>query len=230
MLFGLRLTWRARHSRLEPGESVVPVEKDDGRLIELARAGDLDAFNVLVARHERPVYSVALRYMRNPELAEDVTQDTFLRAYHALDSFRNEAGYGLRAWLLTIAANRARDVLRAQARRPTISLDETDDESSWEPEAPGESPLEFAQRGELGELLERAIGALPPEQRLVVILSDVQGLPYDQIAAIVGVPVGTVKSRLNRGRARLRGILLDDQRAREHFARRARLEGDGERG
>jgi RNA polymerase sigma-70 factor, ECF subfamily len=228
VLFGLPLAWRARRSKLD---DIATVEHDDGRLVELARAGDLDAFNELVARHERPVYSVALRYVRSAELAEDVTQDTFLRAYRSLDTFRNEAGFGLRAWLLTIAANRARDLLRAQTRRPTSSLDSgDDDEHAWEPEALGETPLDFAQRGELGAFLERALGGLPPEQRLVVILSDVQGLPYEQIAEIAGVPTGTVKSRLNRGRARMRAMLLENPAARELLGRHARLEGDGERG
>jgi RNA polymerase sigma-70 factor (ECF subfamily) len=228
VLFGLRLAWRARRVQADSSD---PNGLDDGRLIEQARAGDLAAFNTLVTRHERPVYSVALRYLRSHELAEDVTQDTFLRAFRALDTFRNDDGYGLRAWLLTIAANRSRDVLRAQTRRPTTSLDATsDDEPAWEPEAGGESPQDFAQRGELGDVLERALGRLPPEQRLVVILSDVQGLAYDQIATISGVPVGTVKSRLSRGRARLRALLLADPRAAEHFGGSVRLEGDGERG
>jgi RNA polymerase sigma-70 factor (ECF subfamily) len=225
---GRPLAWRAKRSTSDDIEASEP---DDGQLIERARAGDLDAFNLLVARHERPVYSVALRYVRSAELAEDVTQDTFLRAYRSLDSFRNEAGYGLRAWLLTIAANRARDVLRAHTRRPTSSLDAgDDDERAWEPEALDESPLDFAQRGELGAWLERALGSLPPDQRLAVILSDVQGLPYEQVAEIVGAPTGTVKSRLNRGRAKLRAVLLNDPATRELLGRHARLEGDGERG
>lgn len=225
MLFSLRLPWRADRARRDDAE------RDDGELIERARAGDLDAFNALVARHERPVYSVALRYVRSAELAEDVTQDAFERAWRALDTFRNDEGFGLRAWLLTIAANRARDVLRAQSRRPAASLDAAaDDDLPWEPESDDESALDYVTRDELGGHIERALGALSPDQRLVVILSDIQGLPGEEVARIVGVPAGTVKSRLNRGRARLREALLRDPAARELLGRHGRLEGDGERG
>jgi RNA polymerase sigma-70 factor (ECF subfamily) len=224
VLFGLRLARRARD------DADALSGRADGDLIALARDGQLDAFNELVARHERAVYAVAARYLRSAPQAEDVTQDTFVRAWRALDTFRNHEGAGFRTWLLSIAANRARDVLRAETRRPTAPLETDDEEPNWEPEAADEPPLDFAARGELSTLLERAIGALPPEQRLVVILSDVQGLPYDEVAAIAGVPVGTVKSRLNRARARLRDALTRDSAIAELLGRHGRPEGDGERG
>jgi RNA polymerase sigma-70 factor (ECF subfamily) len=207
-------------------------DEPDATLIERARGGDLASFNILVARHERAVYSVAVRYMRSRELAEDVTQETFLRAWRALDTFRSEAGEGLRTWLLRIAANRALDLLRAQARRPADSLDDRldDQDTTWEPETADESPIDFALRGDLAARLEHALGRIHPDQRLVIILSDVQGMPYDEIAAIAGVPVGTVKSRINRGRARLRELLLVDPLGRELFGARGRLESDGDRG
>jgi RNA polymerase sigma-70 factor, ECF subfamily len=204
--------------------------RDDALLIERARGGDLDAFNLLVQRHERAVYAVCLRYLRVPEAAEDVTQDTFIRAWRALDTFRNDAGEGFRTWLLTIASNRARDVLRSNARRPADSLDDRldDEERPWEPEAADETPLDFAARGELAELLERALGRLGPDQRLAIVLGDIQGHSYEDIAAITGVALGTVKSRINRGRARLRDIVLSDPAGRELFARAARPDsGDG---
>ncbi len=149
--------------------------------------------------------------MRSPDLADDVTQDTFIRAYNALDSFRNPDGHGFRSWLMTIAANRARDVLRSQARRPADSLDALTDaeESSWQPEDPSETPTEFTERDALGLQIEAAIGQLPPDQRLVIILSDVHNYSYEEIAEITGVAVGTVKSRIHRGRARLRTIILE---------------------
>lgn len=227
MLFSLRLPQRARRAASETSDRA-----DDGALIERAIGGDLEAFNQLVARHERPVYSVARRLTRSAELAEDVTQDTFLRAYRSLSSFHNEAGQGFRAWLLSIAANRARDLLRAEARRPTTSIEAQQDEDgvAWEPQSGDEGPLDFAARGELGAYLERALGALHPDQRLVVILSDIHGHPYDEIALIVGVPTGTVKSRLSRARTRLRAVLLADPQARELLGRQARLERDDARG
>lgn len=233
MLFGIRLRGPGPPAtaleRVEPDERA---ELGDGVLIDRARSGHLDAFNLLVSRHERAVYNVALRYLRSPEQAEDITQDAFIRAWRSLDTFRNDPGEGFRAWLLRIAANRALDVLRASSRRPADSLDQRLDgeDSAWEPEGPGESPLEFTTRGELGSKLEWAIGQLQPDQRLLIILSDVQRLSYDEIAAIADVPVGTVKSRINRGRARLREVLLADPAGRELLGRHGRLHGDDDRG
>lgn len=233
MLFGIRLRRAGQPATpLDNADRDDREELGDGVLIERARSGNLDAFNLLVSRHERAVYNVALRYLRSPEQAEDVTQDAFIRAFRSLDTFRNDAGEGFRAWLLRIAANRALDVLRASSRRPSESLDRRldDEESAWEPEGTDEAPLEFTARDELGTKLERAIGQLHPDQRLVIILSDVQGLPYDEIAAIAGAPVGTVKSRINRGRARLRELLLADPHGRELLGRHGRLVSDDDRG
>jgi RNA polymerase sigma-70 factor (ECF subfamily) len=228
VLFGLRRQRRV-DTPVSTGDVDLPADSD-AALILRARSGDLDAFNQLVERHQRAVYAVCLRYLRDADAAEDVTQDTFIRAWRALDTFRSDAGVGLRAWLLTIAANRARDVLRSQARRPADSLDDRldDDEQSWEPTAPDESPLDFAARGDLSSALERALGQIGPDQRLAIILGDIQGHSYEDIAAMTGVAIGTVKSRINRGRARLREILLADDAGRELFARSGRPEsGDG---
>jgi RNA polymerase sigma-70 factor, ECF subfamily len=198
----------------------------DGELIARAQRSDLDAFNHLVERHQNAVYSVALRYMRTPDLADDVTQDTFLRAYQAIGSFHNNDGIGFRSWLLRIASNRALDVLRSRKRRPAESLDAAidDDESSWSPEDPAESPLQYAERGDLAQQLDLALGQISPDQRIVVILSDIQGYSYDEIAEIVGIAPGTVKSRIHRGRARLREVLKD---AGELSGSSHRLESDG---
>jgi RNA polymerase sigma-70 factor (ECF subfamily) len=222
-LFSLRL--RLGNSRGEDQHEGEP----DAALIERARGGDLSAFNQLVARHERAVFNVALRYMRSREQAEDVTQEAFLRAWRSLDSFRNDAGEGFRAWLLRIAANRALDVLRAKSRRPADSLDRRldDEESAWEPEGRDEAPLDFAVREDLGTRLEQVLGHIHPDQRLVIILSDIHGHAYDEIAEIAGVPIGTVKSRINRGRARLRELLLADSDSRELLGSHARLESGG---
>jgi RNA polymerase sigma-70 factor (ECF subfamily) len=219
--------------RLRAQRRRLPSEHDsDGVLIERARGGDLDAYNLLVDRYRDAVYIVALRYMRRPDLADDVTQDAFLRAYDALDTFRNDDGRGFRSWLLRIATNRALDVLRFEARRPARSLDAAldDEDSHWEPETTGEHPVELAERAALQRHLEWALGALTEDQRLAVILFDVEGYSYEEIAEISGAAVGTVKSRLHRGRARLREILNEDERGRELLGRVARLsESDDER-
>lgn len=222
VLFGLRLRRADDHGTARD-------DPPDEALIDAARRGDLSAFNRLVERHERGVFSVALRHVRSPDAAEDITQDAFLRAWQSLDSFRSEHPGGFRAWILRIAANRALDTLRANARRPAESIEarQERDDSSWEPEADDESAFDLVSRTELAGILESAIGQLQPDQRLAIILSDIQGHPYEEIATISGVALGTVKSRINRGRARLREILLADETGRELLGRSARQESGG---
>lgn len=226
MLFGLRLRRADDHGTAR--DDTPP----DESLIASARAGELAAFNTLVERHQRAVYSAALRYVRSPDAAEDITQDAFLRAWQSLDTFRNEHPGGFRSWVLRIAANRALDTLRANARRPAESIDarQERDDSSWEPESADESAFDLVSRDEMAGVLERALGHLQPDQRLAIVLSDVQGLPYDEIAGISGVALGTVKSRINRGRARLREILVADEAGRELLGRPERQESGGRDG
>lgn len=200
--------------------------RQDERLVRAAQAGDLPSFNALVVRHERAVYAVCFRMLRDVALAEDATQDTFVKAWASLDSFR---GGLVRPWLLRIATNRCLDLLRAQGRRPADSLDAqvVEVEPRWTSQAAGgEHPEAFAARTELSGYLERALAMLPDDQRAVVILSDIHGHSYDEIAEITGVAVGTVKSRISRGRSRLREILKSDSDARELFDRFLRLYDD----
>jgi RNA polymerase sigma-70 factor (ECF subfamily) len=190
----------------------------DERLLLAAQSGDLPSFNALVVRHERSVYNLCLRMLRDVSSAEDATQETFIKAWTAANTFR---GGLVRPWLLRIATNRCYDVLRAQGRRPTDSLDAElfESEPTWTSQSSGEHPEVFATRVELSTQLERALASLPDDQRLVVILSDVQGHQYDEIAEITGVAVGTVKSRLSRARSRLRDVLREDPSSRELFER-----------
>jgi RNA polymerase sigma-70 factor (ECF subfamily) len=189
----------------------------DERLITNAKQGDLPSFNTLVTRHERVVYNVCLRTLRDPTLAEDATQDTFLKAWTAINTFR---GGLVRPWLLKIATNRCLDLLRASSRRPAASLDAQpiELEPNWSSQTEvAEHPEQHASRRELSAALERAMAELPDDQRLVIILADVQGYPYEEIATITDAAMGTVKSRINRARARLREALLADPVAREHL-------------
>jgi RNA polymerase sigma-70 factor (ECF subfamily) len=210
----------------DPESDLDPEAQHDERLIRAAQAGDLPSFNAVVVRHERSVYNLCLRMLRDVAAAEDATQETFLKAWTAIGTFR---GGLVRPWLLRIATNRCYDVLRAKNRRPADSLDaeEFESEPVWTSQASeGEHPEVFAARTELSVHLERALAALPEDQRLVVILSDVHGHPYDEIAEITGVAVGTVKSRLSRARARLRDALRDDPATGELFERFARFSED----
>lgn len=205
---------------------VPPDALDDEALVRRAQAGDLEAFNQLVVRHERPVFNVALRLLRDVGLAEDATQDAFIRAWQNIGSFQTGS---VRSWLYKIATNRAYDMLRASARRPAGSLEAemVEIEPIWSAGGAGEeSPDAHALRRELSIYLERALISLPDDQRMVVMLVDVQGLDYHEVAETMGIALGTVKSRLSRARAKVRQALADDTQARELFERYLRLQAD----
>jgi RNA polymerase sigma-70 factor (ECF subfamily) len=185
-------------------------------VIVQARAGDVDAFNVLVERFQRAAFIVALRMLGDRDLAQDVTQDAVLSAFRHIKQFR---GGSFRVWLLRIVTNQCLDYWRAQQRRPSVSLDviltpgmEDSGADAARNDAalidPAWDPTVLAERHELQAFIERALLALPEDQRLAVILCDVEGLSYDEIADVTRTNVGTVKSRLARGRARLRDLLL----------------------
>ncbi len=184
--------------------------------IARAQRGDLAAFNLLVEQYERLVFAVSFRLLRDRQQAEDVTQETFIRAY---SSIRQYHGGSFRAWLTRIATNRCYDVLRSLQRRPAASLDAqvVEQEPQWSVEPVPDDPERVAMRWELGRRLELALDLLPEDQRLVVLLYDVHGYAYEEIAEIASVSLGTVKSRLSRARARLRDTLRADKDARELF-------------
>jgi RNA polymerase sigma-70 factor (ECF subfamily) len=148
---------------------------------------------------------VALRLVGDPDSAADVTQDAFLSAYRHLDQFR---GGSFRSWLLRIVTNASYDRLRARQRHDEQSLNRLTEESGFDPPDGGELPDALVLRAELIASLETALQALPIDQRAVVVLSDVHGLSYDEVATALSINLGTVKSRLNRGRCRLRDYLL----------------------
>jgi RNA polymerase sigma factor (sigma-70 family) len=181
---------------------------EERRLVEVAQRGDVASFNELVRLYEGRVYNVCYRMLGDPDSAADAAQDAFLSAFRNLRSFR---GGSFRSWMLRIATNTCYDVLRVRKRRPSVSLDiEADDESDSSPlqiADTAESPDDFAQRRELAAAIQHGLTLLPDEQRIVLILSDIQGLPYEEIAQITNTNLGTIKSRLSRGRARLREVL-----------------------
>ena len=214
------MSWRRARPSAPRGDA--PATGDDEALVRAAQRGDLDAYNRLVRAYERQAYAVALRLMRRPELAEDATQDAFIQAYRALDTFRG--GY-FRAWLLRIVTNRCYDMLRSATRRAADSLDDQifEAEPHWSSVAAPDDPVGAATRAELGRLLEGALAKLPDDQRLTVVLCDVQGYAYEEAAEIMGVALGTVKSRLSRARSALREVV----RGQEQFADYLRSFSDG---
>lgn len=181
---------------------------DETALIQSARKGDLDSFNSLVLVYQHQVYNLAQRIMGDEALAADATQDTFISAYKNLKSFR---GGSFKSWLLRIVTNACYDELRRKKRRPSVSLDElTDDrdnEIEFDVPSGEEGPETIAQRHELADLIQIGITTLPEDQRITLVLSDVQGLSYEEIADMTNANLGTVKSRLSRGRAKLREYL-----------------------
>ncbi len=179
-------------------------------LIARARQGDLNAFNVLVERYQTSVYNLCLRMLGALAPAEDAAQEAFISAYRSLGRFR---GGSFRAWLFRIAANACYDELRRRKARPATSLDRSGDEDKRPIEPPDTAPSmeERAATTELRRALQDALAQLPHEQRLAVVLCDVQGFGYAEIAETMRVSLGTVKSRISRARSRLRAILLEQR-------------------
>jgi RNA polymerase sigma-70 factor (ECF subfamily) len=181
---------------------------DEQALIGSARKGDARAFNQLVLRYQSMAYNVAYRILSDPDAAADATQDAFLSAFRAMRKFR---GGSFKAWLLRIVTNACYDQLRAKQRRPTSSLDDLPvevDHTNYLHD-PAEQPDEFVERRELSALIQAGISTLPVEQRVILVLSDVQGMSYQEVAEVTGISLGTVKSRLSRGRAKVRDFLVE---------------------
>ncbi len=176
---------------------------NEPELLRRARDGDLDAFNELVDLHQRIVYNLCFRMLGSGAPAEDATQDAFLSAYRHIASFK---GGAFRPWLMRIASNGCVDELRRRGRRPAVSLDAPlpgrDDPIDVADTAAG--PETEAMRREQQRTVQAALLRLPPDQRLAVVMCDMQGFAYEEIAAAMKTSVGTVKSRIARGREKLR--------------------------
>jgi RNA polymerase sigma-70 factor (ECF subfamily) len=173
--------------------------RSDEALVAAFVAGDETAFDQLVERHTRRVYAICLHYFRNPTDAEDATQETFLTLYRRAVTFGGTARFS--TWVYRVTVNTCNDIERKRARRPRASGHERIDEIAWAPED------DALARRELGIELAAALERLEPEYRDPILWHDVVGLPYTEIAERLAVPVGTVKSRIHRGRAKLAGAL-----------------------
>lgn len=180
----------------------------DPALVAAARRGDLNAYNALVLQFQDAVYSLAYRLMGDRDMAADAAQEAVIAAWRRLDTYR---GGSFRAWLLKITANHCYDEFRRRKRAPSVSLEAvTGDDDAFLPiAAHDETPEQAVQRTELQRAIQNCLMALPPDQRAVAVLSDVEGFDYQAIAEQVGAALGTVKSRLSRARAALRDCLRD---------------------
>ncbi|MCL5075544.1 MAG: sigma-70 family RNA polymerase sigma factor [Chloroflexi bacterium] len=179
---------------------------DEADLIEASQRGDLTAFNRLALHYQELVYNLTYRMLGDAEAAADATQDTFLSAFQNIKRLR---GASLRSWVLRIATNACYDQLRRRQRRPSASLESLQEMHAL-PERGDSSttPEEHVLHRELQGYIQSGLAQLPADQRLALILSDIHGLNYAEIAQVTDSPLGTVKSRLSRGRAHLRDYLL----------------------
>lgn len=169
-----------------------------------ARQGDLSAFNELVIEYQSLVFNLCFRMLGQAQAAEDVAQDAFVAAWRNIATLRGE---NFRPWMLRIAANLCRDELRRRVRRPSSSLDMALEAGVPEPADDEPAPEDVALVGELRDHLQAALLQLPEDQRTAVVLCDIQGLDYAEIATVMQTSLGTVKSRIARGRLKLREVL-----------------------
>lgn len=181
---------------------------DERALVDRLAAGDASAFDALARLYERPLFSYAYRMLRDETRAEDAVQDAFLLAFRGRDTFR---GGSFKSWLFRILTNRCLDMLRDASRHATTPLEtERDDEEGVrsEPVDPTPAVEDLVIGAALREAVEAALASVPPEQRAAVLLRDVQGFDYDEIARVTHSELGTVKSRIHRGRLAVRDYLV----------------------
>ena len=186
------------------------------------RSGRVHCYNCLIETYQTQAQNLALRMLGDWAHAEDAAQEAFVSGYRAFGTFRGE---NPRAWLLRIVANTCRDMLRSAKSRPVVSLDispldrEGGENPTLDPPSPQESPEDYTIRRELAGVIQEGLLSLPREQRLAVVLVDVQGFDYDEAARVMDCALGTVKSRLARGRAQMREFLQQHRELLPHLVR-----------
>ena len=201
-----------------PARTITPASKNHGVLSQMNdedlmsqfQMGTVEAFDILVGRYHDPLTNYIYRFLGDVKECEDLLQETFFRVYRNRHSYRRIAKFS--TWLYTIAGNLARSEYRKRKRRRLYSLQSVNrDEEEYEVEIPDETFM--ADKGAEGSIQDKyiqdALAQIPEEFREVVVLRDVQQLAYEEIADITGLPMGTVKSRINRGRTKLQGILKE---------------------
>ena len=181
----------------------------DEELVARSRGGDLDSFNQLVLRWERPIYALAYRVIGREEDARDVAQEAFLRAFRALGGFKGQAKVS--SWLYRITLNLCRDWMRRERRTPIVQAPEGLDIIELAGEAEPSEPIEdVLSRKDLGRAVEKAMALLPEEQRTAIIMKEYHGLTFQEIADLLDCPLSTVKTRLYQGLSVLRKQLRED--------------------
>lgn len=185
--------------------------EQEAAIVRKVLDGDANAFETLVLEYEKNVYNIALRMTGNSEDAADMTQEAFIKAYNSLQAFRGDSKFSV--WLYRIVSNVCLDFLRSKNRRPTVSLSVEDDDgedTQLDVADESQSPELLLDRKLTRESVRRGLDSLPPDYRQILLLREIQGLSYDEIAQALGLEVGTVKSRIFRARKRLCTFLIDD--------------------
>ena len=182
----------------------------ENEIIRSVLKGNVNDFEKLVTAYEKNVYNIALRMVGDPEDAADMTQETFIKAYRALSGFRGDSKFS--SWLYRIASNVCLDFLRSRSRHPQVSLSgaDEDDRTAFELPDMSQNPEEQLMKKLSMEAVRRGLGQLPEQQRQILVLRELGGLSYAELARILGLEEGTVKSRIFRARKRLCAILLRD--------------------
>lgn len=189
-----------------PSGNRTPPLSDEAAVVARAVAGDRTAFTQLVEHYQSACYGLAWRLIGDRDAAADATQDAFVHAYDAIGRFR---GGIFRSWMLRITANASYDILRRAQRRPSTTLPDPEEGGVELPDPSAPSPVAEASRAELYRHLDIALLRLPEDQRTAVVLCDVYGMDYAEVAAATASALGTVKSRLHRGRLRLRELMAE---------------------
>ncbi|HOQ06184.1 MAG TPA: sigma-70 family RNA polymerase sigma factor [Clostridiales bacterium] len=185
------------------------MDQNERLLISKAKAGDVAAFEQLIEAYQKKVYNLALRMTGNQEDAADLAQEAFIRVFRSISGFKEQSSFS--TWVYRITTNVCLDEIRKRKNRKVISIDEDIhmDDGEMRRQIVSDDPLpdELAERAELRSIVNDAINSLPEDQRIVITLRDLNGLSYEEIAQILDIPGGTVKSRINRARQALRNVL-----------------------
>ena len=197
----------------------------DDILIEKSKQGDLEAFDLLICRYEGKIYNMAYRFMGNHTDASDLAQETFIRLYKSVHTFRGDSGF--LTWLYRICANACRDELRRQKRQPSVSWEEIACGSEIITNRYNNEPLpeELLEQQELKGLLQLCLDSISEEHRLILILREIQELSYDEITHVLDCTMGTVKSRLSRARLALKEKILAHPELSDFIKRQMRERG-----
>jgi RNA polymerase sigma-70 factor (ECF subfamily) len=189
------------------------MEHGEQLLLERAKAGDVAAFEELIGAYQKKVFNLALRIIGNYDDASDLAQEAFVRIFKAISAFKEQSSFS--TWVYRITTNVCLDEIRRRKNKKVVSIDEDihvdDGEMKRQIVSSDPGPDEAAERSEVRRIVNDAINRLPEDQRVVITLRDLQGMSYEEIAKILDLPGGTVKSRINRARLALKNILTTDR-------------------